>query len=68
MGALSGGALGAGSNGLTRGKEIEVKPEQLLQFRTAAPLQVTRVRVDGKQLVPNAATGASLQTRPAEQP
>jgi len=43
IGALSGGALGGGSNGFSRGKEIDVKPEQLLQFRTSAPLDVTIV-------------------------
>ena len=63
IGALSGGLLGGGSNVLTRGKEIDVKPEQLLQFRTAAPLEVTVVLVDGHQIVPAAATTPPLQTR-----
>lgn len=63
IGALSGGALGGGSNGFSRGKEIDVKPEQLLQFRTSAPLDVTVVLVDGKQIVPPAATAAELQPR-----
>jgi len=38
IGALSGGVLGGGSNALSRGKEIVVKPEQLLPFRTSSPL------------------------------
>jgi hypothetical protein len=33
IGAASGGALGTGVNAVTRGNEIIVRPEQLLQFR-----------------------------------
>jgi hypothetical protein len=35
IGAASGGALGLGTNLFTHGKEIDLKPEQLLEFRTA---------------------------------
>ena len=66
IGALSGGALGGGSNALSRGKEIDLKPEQLLQFRISAPLEVTIMLVDGRQLVPVPATSAPLQTRQGE--
>jgi hypothetical protein len=61
VGAVSGGALGGGSNAFTRGKEIDVKPEQLLQFRTSAPVEVTVVLVDGHQIVPALASGSRLQ-------
>ena len=64
IGALSGGVLGGGSNALSRGKEIVVKPEQLLPFRTSSPLEVTIVLVDGHQIVPAAASGPQLQGRP----
>jgi hypothetical protein len=64
IGALSGGVLGGGSNALSRGKEIVVKPEQLLAFRTSSPLEVTIVLVDGHQIVPADASGPQLQGRP----
>jgi hypothetical protein len=64
IGALSGGVLGGGSNALSRGKEIVVKPEQLLPFRTSSPLEVTIVLVDGHQILPAAASGPPLQGRP----
>ena len=68
IGALSGGVLGGGSNALSRGKEIVVKPEQLLPFRTSSPLEVTIVLVDGHQILPAAASGPQLQGRLAAQP
>lgn len=64
IGAASGGALGLGANVLTHGKEIDLKPEQLLQFRTAAPLGVKIMLVDGQQIVPQATSPAPLQARP----
>ncbi|WP_158615547.1 BON domain-containing protein [Acidipila sp. EB88] len=67
IGALSGGALGAGANGITRGKEIELKPEQLLEFRTSAPLQVTIALENGRQILLPAVSGPTLQTRPNDQ-
>ena len=63
-GAASGGALGLGANALTHGKEIDLKPEQLLTFRTNAPLDVKIMLVDGQQLIPQAAPAAPLQARP----
>ena len=64
VGAASGGALGLGANLLTHGREIDLKPEQLLQFHTAAPLDVKIMVVDGKQLIPQTASPAPLQARP----
>ena len=62
--AASGGALGLGANALTHGKDIDLKPEQLLQFHTSAPLDVRIMLVDGQQIVPQAASSAPLQPRP----
>ena len=64
IGAASGGALGLGANVLTHGKEIDLRPEQLLQFHTAQPLDVKIMLVDGKQLMPQGASPASLLARP----
>lgn len=64
IGAASGGALGLGANALTHGKEIDLKPEQLLQFRTSAPLDVTIQLQNGKQILSAPAPAPELQARP----
>lgn len=64
IGAASGGALGLGANVFTHGKEIDLKPEQLLQFHTAQPFDVKIMLVDGKQLIPQGASPALLQAPP----
>lgn len=63
IGAASGGTLGLGANVLTHGKEIDLKPEQLLQFHTAAPLDVKIMLVDGQQIVPLPTIVNKLQPR-----
>lgn len=63
IGAASGGALGLGANAITRGKEIDLKPEQLLQFRTASPLDVTIEVQNGQQVAARATGPISLQPR-----
>ena len=63
IGAGTGGGLGAGLNAITRGKEIDLKSEQLLQFRTAAPLDVTILLRNGKQAAPET-TGTPTQEQP----
>jgi len=63
IGAASGGALGLGANVFTHGKEIDLKPEQMVQFRTSAPLDVPIMLKNGKQVQP-APGAASLQARP----
>ncbi len=47
IGAASGGLLGLGANALTHGKEIDLKPEQTVQFHTTAPLPITIMLKDG---------------------
>ena len=64
IGAGSGGALGLGANALTHGKDIDLKPEQLLEFKTGAALAVKIMLVDGQQIVPYPASAAPLQPRP----
>ncbi len=67
IGAAGGGALGLGANAITRGKEIDLKPEQLLRFRTAAPLEVTVTLQNGKQVIPQTPPAPKLEQRAAEQ-
>jgi BON domain len=64
IGALAGGGLGAGANAITRGQEINVRPETLLRFRTAAPLQVTVMMRGNMQLQLPAPAGPALRDRP----
>jgi hypothetical protein len=66
IGAVSGGALGLGANVFTHGKEIDLKPEQVEQFRTAAPLEVTIMLQNGKQVQPSTES-SGLQARPVSQ-
>lgn len=68
IGAASGGALGLGANALTHGKEIDLKPEQLLQFHTAASLNVTIMLVNRQQIVPPTASAATFQARSSDAP
>ena len=63
IGAASGGAIGLGANLLTHGKNIDLKPENLLQFRTAAPLTVTIQLQNGKQILTPAPSSNGLQSR-----
>jgi hypothetical protein len=64
IGAASGGALGAGTNALTHGKEIDIRPEQLLQFRLNAPVQVSVETRGGRQVPPQAVTGPAMLVKP----
>jgi hypothetical protein len=65
IGALAGGGLGAGANAVTRSQEVNVRPETLLRFRTAAPLQVTVLMRGNMQVQVPAPTGPALKARPA---
>jgi hypothetical protein len=68
IGALAGGGLGAGANAITRGQEINVKPETLLRFRTAAPLQVTVMMRGNMQVQLPVPAGPALAVRPNANP
>jgi hypothetical protein len=65
IGALAGGGLGAGANAITRGQEINVRPETLLRFRTESPLQVTVMMRGNMQVQTPAPAGPALKARPA---
>jgi hypothetical protein len=66
IGAVSGGALGAGSNAVRPGQEIDIKPEQLLEFKTAVPIDVQITLRDGRQLPLMAVPGPALAVRQAD--
>ena len=50
IGAASGGAVGLGASALTPGKQIDLKPEALLQFQTDAAFELTLQAPGGQQL------------------
>ena len=62
VGAVGGGAVGAGSSGVTKGKQIDLKAEQLLQFRLSTRLDVATTPNE-----PLVAPSTMLQTRPLPQ-
>jgi len=63
IGAVSGGALGTGANGVTRGQEIVVKPEQLLQFQISNDLEVPVTSSTSAAAVAGATASPQLQQR-----
>jgi BON domain len=63
IGAASGGALGLGANAITSGGQIELKPEALLRFQTAAPLTTTIYEKNGVQIQLPAAPGPAPKAR-----
>ena len=65
IGAAAGGGLGFGSNAVTTGGQIELHPETLLRFRTAAPLTTTVYKKNGVQIQLPASSGPALLPRAA---
>jgi hypothetical protein len=56
-------ALGLGTNAITSGGQIELKPEALLRFQTATPLTTTIYEKNGVQIQLPAAPGPALKVR-----
>lgn len=48
IGAATGGGIGAGSNGVTRGKQVQIPSETLVNFNLQTPVRVTTSRVAGQ--------------------
>jgi BON domain len=63
IGAASGGGLGLGANAITSGGQIELKPEALLRFQTAAPFTTIVYEKNGVQIQLPAAPGPALKMR-----
>ncbi len=47
IGAAAGGGLGAGANTVTRGEQVQIKPETLVNFKLQSPVNVTTSRAVG---------------------
>ncbi|HLI76245.1 MAG TPA: BON domain-containing protein [Acidobacteriaceae bacterium] len=67
IGALAGGGLGAGIN-VRRGKEIDLKPEQLLTFKTNSAASVPVYLDNGSQIIPNPATMTQVSNQQSPSP
>ena len=67
IGAAAGGGLGFGSNAITAGGQIELHPETLLRFRTAASVMTTVYKKNGVQIKLPASFGPALLPRAASE-
>jgi hypothetical protein len=67
IGAAAGDGLGFGSNAITAGGQIELHPETLLRFRTAAPFTTTVYKKNGVQIQLPASSGPALLPRAASE-
>jgi hypothetical protein len=48
IGAATGGGIGAGSNGITRGKQVQIPSETLVNFNLQTPVSVRTSKVAGQ--------------------
>jgi hypothetical protein len=67
VGAAAGGGLGIRSNAITAGGQIELHPETLLRFRTAAPITTNIYKKNGVQIQLPASSGPALLPRSASE-
>jgi BON domain len=49
IGAAAGGGIGAGANGVTRGQQVKIAPETLINFKLQSPISVTTTRTANGQ-------------------
>ncbi|HEV2276152.1 MAG TPA: BON domain-containing protein [Acidobacteriaceae bacterium] len=52
IGAAAGGGLGAGANGVTRGQQVQIPSETLINFTLKSPVSVTTSKVAGASAQP----------------
>lgn len=68
IGAVAGGGAGAGVNAITRGKQVEIQPETLINFKLQSPITVTTSHEIGatRSFDDNTGTNPQLQSRPPQ--
>jgi hypothetical protein len=68
IGAAAGGATGAGANAVTRGQEVEIQPETLINFTLQSPITVTTSHAVGevRSFDDNTSTKPELEQRPPQ--
>ncbi|MCL6464030.1 BON domain-containing protein [Pseudacidobacterium ailaaui] len=64
IGAAAGGATGAGVNAVTRGQQVQIQPETLINFKLQSPITVTTSQKAGEVRSFDDNTGPQLQERP----
>lgn len=65
IGAAAGGATGAGVNAVTRGQQVQIQPETLINFKLQSPVTVTTTHAVGqvRSFDDNTASNPELQPR-----
>jgi len=65
IGAAAGGATGAGVNAVTRGQQVQIQPETLINFKLQSPITVTTTHTIGqvKSFDDNTGSNPELQER-----
>jgi len=68
IGAAAGGATGAGVNAVTRGQQVQIQPETLINFKLQSPITVTTTRALGqvRSFDDNTSTSPQLEQRPPQ--
>ncbi len=64
IGAAAGGATGAGVNAVTRGQQVQIQPETLINFKLQSPITVTTTQKTGEVRSFDDNTDPQLQQRP----
>lgn len=65
IGAAAGGATGAGVNAVTRGQQVQIQPETLINFKLQSPITVTTTHTAGqvRSFDDNTGSNPELQER-----
>jgi hypothetical protein len=68
IGAAAGGATGAGVNAVTRGQQVTIQPETLINFKLQSPITVTTTHTAGqvRSFDDNTGSNPELQERPPQ--
>jgi len=68
IGAAAGGATGAGVNAVTRGQQVQIQPETLINFKLQSPITVTTTRTVGqvRSFDDNTSSNPELEQRPPQ--
>jgi hypothetical protein len=67
IGAAAGGATGAGVNAVTRGQQVQIEPETLINFKLQSPITVTTTHIVGQvRSFDDNTSNPELQQRPSQ--
>ncbi len=68
IGAVAGGGAGAGVNAITRGQQVQIQPETLINFKLQSPITVTTTHAVGqvRSFDDNSNPNPQLEQRPPQ--